>query len=473
MGFFQNLFSRKISMAGWVSSFLRAGQPVWTERNFAALSREGYQKNVIVFRCIKLRAQGAAKIPFILRDRNTKKEIEDRNHPLWKLLHRPNPWQAGATFWENVYAYRPLHGNSYIEGVVGDANPAPMGPGRPPDQLYCKRPDYMQAVASDVGTVMAYVYSVGGRKQTWEMDPYDGTGAIIHWKTFNPLNDYYGMPELEAAAWAVDQHNEASQWNKSLLQNAGSPSGILTREVTPDAPTVLTSTQYQQLVERLENEIKGAKNAGRPIIGDNGLKWTAMSLSPKEMDWIEGKHVSSREICHAFGVPPFLLGIPGDSTYNNYKEARQGLYEDTILPDVDSLCDELNMKLAPLFGDNIEIGYDEDEIPALAPKRADKWTAVQGANWLTTDEKREATGYEPLATPEAEAVLIPTTLQPLDGILDAPVINDPANPDDISNQNDNENPAVDPKQDERATAKAMRAERKLAELMVRMTKGNK
>ncbi len=415
-----NRMEQKVSMAGWITSFMRIGQPVWTKRDYAGFSREGYMKNSVVFRSVKLCASGAAKVPFIVRDRNTKKEIEDKENPLYKILHRPNPWQSGAAFWEGVYAFRKIAGQAYIEGVVGDAEPAPMGIGRPPDQLFNKRPDYIKIVASKFGTPAGYVYESNSQKQVWEADPFDGSGAIIHWKTFNPLDEWYGLSDLEAAAYAIDTHNEASAWGKALLQNSGAPSGVLQREATNDAPTTLTERQFEIIKERLKTEYQGAKNAGMPWLLDGGFKWTAMGLSPKELDWIEGKHVNAREICHALGVPPYLLGIPGDSTYNNYREARQGLYEDTILPEIDSLCDELNMKLAPLFNENWEIAYDEDEIPALAPKRAERWTMVQNANWLTTDEKREATCYEPLGTPEAEEVLIPSTVTPLTGILDAP-----------------------------------------------------
>jgi HK97 family phage portal protein len=461
-------FQRKISMAGWITSFTKAGRPVWTERNYEQLSREGYMKCVTVYSCVRMCAKGAARVPFIIRSKSTKKEIEDRNHPLWKLLHQPNPWQSGATFWEAVYAYRKLNGNSYIEGVVGDGDPAPMGKGRPPDQLFCKRPDLMKVVAGNFGTPLGYVYESMGKQQTWDVDQFDGSGSIIHWKTFHPLNDWYGFSDIEASAYAIDQHNEAGAWNKALLQNAGSPSGALSYEPKNNEGATLTERQYNKIKADIEENMKGSRNAGRPLILDGGMKWIQMSLSPRDMDWIEGKHVSSREICHAHGVPPFLLGIPGDSTYNNYKEARQGLYEDTILADVDSLCDELNMKLAPLFGEDIEVWYDEDEIPALAPKREAKWLAVTNATWLSIDEKREATGYEPIGSEEAEAILIPSTLTPLDGILDAPLDPhvDPITGKPLLPDPNKPDPNADPK-DEGMNVKMMRAERRLAEALVR------
>ncbi len=418
----RQMFEMKVSAAGPLIAYNRPKQAVWTERDYAQMAKASYQKNVVSFRAIKTASRGAAKVPWCLYKGwgSKRKKVDDPMHPILKLLNRPNPWQAGADFWEGAHAFYKMSGNCYLEGVVGDGEPEPMGPGRPPDQLFCLRPDRMKVVSSEDATPMGYVYEVASRKKTWDADPFDGTGAIIHWKTFNPLNDFYGMAEVEAAAWSVDQHNEASEWNKSLLQNSGAPSGALTYEPKGNEGATLTPAQYKALKEEVEELYSGSQNSGRPMVLDGGLKWQQMGLSPKEMDWIEGKHVSAREICLAHGVPPYLLGIPGDSTYNNYREARQGMYEDTILPTLDSLCDMLNMALIPLYGEDLYLHYDENEIPALAPKRELKWKMVGDARFLSTNEKREATGHEPDPSPEADLILIDSTMVPLDTILDPP-----------------------------------------------------
>ncbi len=473
MNFLARLF-QKVSGLGPVVTLSQPGSPAWSQRDYAAFARDAYQRNVIAFRAVKMVSQGAAKIPWQLMSGET--EIKNPKHPLLKLLHRPNPWQAGAIFFEGAIAYHLLSGNTYLEGVVGDSEPAPMGAGRPPDQLFCQRPDRMKVVASKFNSPMGYVYENAGKTKTWDADPFTGEGAIVHWKSFNPLDHWYGMSQVEAAAWSVDQHNEASAWNKSLLQNSGSPSGALTYTPKNNESATLSQQQFERLKSEIAEKFSGTRNAGRPLLLDGGLTWTQMGLSPKEMDWIEGKHVSAREIALAFGVPPYLLGIPGDSTYNNYKEARQGLYEDTILPLLDSLIDHLNMTLVPMFGEGLTLSYDEDQIPALAPKRAEKWTAVQAATWLTTDEKREATGYEPIGSAEAEQVLIASSMVPLEGIMDAP---DPAGQVDANGDpilpEDTGKPVKKPKtpaDEEADIAKSMRLERRLAERMVRIAQGS-
>ncbi len=97
-----------------------------------------------------------------------------------------------------------------------------------------------------------------------------------------------------------------------------------------------------------------------------------------------------------FGVPPMLAGVPGDATFANYKEARYHLWEDTILPLLDTLIAELNRWLVPYYGCNLRIGYDLDRIQALASKREMAWAKVEGVTFLTLNEKRQAVGYGPI-----------------------------------------------------------------------------
>ena len=125
-------------------------------------------------------------------------------------------------------------------------------------------------------------------------------------------------------------HNAASAWNKALLDNAARPSGALVYKGENGAN--LSEEQFERLRDELAANFSGAANAGRPLLLEGGLTWQTMSLSPKDMDFIELKHGAAREIALAFGVPPMLLGIPGDNTYANYREANLAFWRQTVLP---------------------------------------------------------------------------------------------------------------------------------------------
>lgn len=373
-----------------------------TKRNYSQFAEEGYRRNVVAFRSINVVARSLASIP--LKVFSGKTELPD-SHPLPKLLKRPNPQQGGASFFEASSAYFLISGNGYIEGVGPD--------NQPPRELWTLRPDRMKVIGGTLG-VIGYVYEANGRRKTWEADPIEGKSAILHMRSFNPLDDFYGMSPIEAAAFSIDQHNAASKWNQSLLQNSARPSGAMVFSGK------LADPQFDRLKEQINAQYSGTENAGRPLILEGGLDWKAMSLTPGEMDWINGKHVSAREIALAYGVPPQLLGIPGDSTYSNYKEARQALYEDTVIPLLDSFLDNLNSWLSPLYGDNVRITYDLENVPALSLRRGERWLAVQNASWMTINEKRKETGFGELDTPEANQVFIPSGLIPLEGSMDDP-----------------------------------------------------
>jgi HK97 family phage portal protein len=215
---------------------------------------------------------------------------------------------------------------------------------------------------------------------------------ILHLAFFHPLDDHYGLSPLEAAAQALDVHNAASSWNKALLDNAARPSGALVYS-GPDGAN-LSDEQFERLKDELENQFSGPRNAGRPLLLDGGLDWKTMALSPKDMDFIQAKHGAAREIALAFGVPPMLLGIPGDSTYSNYQEANRALWRQTVLPLLSRVLGDLAHWLAPAFGtEALQLEPDLDRIEALSSEREALWRRVEGASFLTDEEKRTAVGY--------------------------------------------------------------------------------
>ncbi|MFQ5985301.1 MAG: phage portal protein [Alphaproteobacteria bacterium] len=378
---------RKASAAGPLIAFGQVGRPVWTPRRYDAFAEEGFRKNVVAYRAITEVAQGAASVPWLLfRGRGAEREGLD-DHPLLRLLVRPNPLQGGAEMFEALYAYKLIAGNSYVEAVGPD--------GKPPREFYTLRPDRMKVVPGPNGLPTVYEYGVGGRTRRWAVDPVTGRSPILHIKAFNPLDDWYGMSAIEAAAFAIDQHNAAGAWNQALLQNGARPSGAFVYR-PPDAAGALTDRQYERLKLDIEAHYTGPRNAGRPLVLEGGLDWREMSLTPKDMDFINAKHTSARDVALAFGVPPQLLGIPGDNTYSNYREARLALWEETILPLIDHVRKELNVWLVPMFDERLELTFDADAISALSLRRERVWERVRKADFLTINEKREAVGYEPI-----------------------------------------------------------------------------
>jgi HK97 family phage portal protein len=249
----------------------------------------------------------------------------------------------------------------------------------------------MKLIPGADGWPEAYEYTVAGRSVRFDQSA--ALPPILHLTLLHPLDDHYGLAPLEAAAVAVDTHNAAAKWNKALLDNAARPSGALVFSGAEGA--VLSDDQFDRLKRELEENYQGARNSGRPLVLEGGLDWKSMSLSPKDMDFMEAKHAAAREIALAFGVPPQLLGIPGDNTYSNYQEANRVFFRATVLPFANRIAGALSAWLAPAFG-GARLVVDADQIDALASDRAALWSRVSDAPFLTPNEKRAAVGYAPL-----------------------------------------------------------------------------
>ncbi len=82
---------------------------------------------------------------------------------------------------------------------------------------------------------------------------------------------------------------------------------------------------------------------------EGGLTWQSMSMSPADMDFATLKAAAARDIALAFGVPPMLLGLPGDNTYANYREANRALWRLTLLPLAGKILSGIGEGLTPWF----------------------------------------------------------------------------------------------------------------------------
>jgi len=349
-----------------------------------SLLQEGYQKNVIVYRAVNLIARNAASVPWMLYHQDHELET----HPLLKMINAPNPMQTRTMLIEGLMVHILLSGNGYVEVL--------MSPDHEVAELHLLRPDRVHIVGGKGGIPQAYEYRVNGKTRLIPVDEATGRSRLLHLKLFHPSNDWYGLSPLESAAFAIHQHNGVGLHNLSLLQNGGRPSGALVIKPMENSYETLTQEQRDHLRESLTSAYEGSQNAGRVMILEGDMDWREMGLNPKDMDFVAGKNLSAREIAQAYGVPPMLVGVPGDATFANYQEARLHLWEDTILPLVDMVMGEFNRWLCPLYTEEVHFTYDMDAIPALARRREYIWDRLKNVDFLTLNEKRAALGYSPL-----------------------------------------------------------------------------
>ena len=170
----------------------QTGQPVWSPRDYAAFAREGYARNPIVYRAVRMIAEAAASVPLRLFDGTH--EIAD--HPLLALLAQPNAAACGPDLLEDWYGYLLIAGNTYMEAVSAGGSLR---------ELHVLRPDRMKVVPGSDGWPEAYEYTANGMTVRFPQAPERGVRPILHMALFNPSNDYYGMSPIEAASASIDR----------------------------------------------------------------------------------------------------------------------------------------------------------------------------------------------------------------------------------------------------------------------------
>jgi HK97 family phage portal protein len=383
------------------------GGAVWTPKDYENYAKESYLKNVVAFRCIDEISKCISSVAWkVFEQINEDAREAISNHPMNDLLNRPNPRDSFSFLMLSLSSYLVMSGNSFIERVSPDS-----GDNKGiPKELHVLRPDRMKILTSN-GILSGFEYKVGSNITSWKVDPTTKQCDLLQLKSFHPTDDWWGAAVTEPTAREIDSSNQATEWNKAILDNEGRPGMVFT------LVGALGEEGFDALERHLREQHTGAKNAGKNIIitGESGTKAEPYSWNPKDLDFIEGGRELARRIALGYGVPPQLLGIPGDSTYANYREARSAFWETTILFYLNYFRGEFNNWLFFDESEEIFLDYVLDDIPALSYKRDKLWERAQNSDFLTVDEKREMVGKEKYVPGDSpgDIILVPATMIPL------------------------------------------------------------
>jgi len=364
-------FGRKSSpdmLRPFVPAWLRTGDEEGFARSYDTQFDEVYRKNPVGQRSVRLVAGMLGALPLF---------AAEGDELLVKLVQRDGLLEA-------ITANLLLHGNAYVQLIAGEDDQ--------PVELCQMRPERVSVVCDEQGWPLAYLYRAAGRTVRIARNDALERRQVAHIKSLHPRDDHYGMGCIEAAIGAASVHNRASRWNKALLDNAARPSGAIVYE--PNDGSLLSADQFTRLRDELAEEFSGSANAGRPLLLEGGLKWQALSLTPADMDFVALKEGAARDIALAFGVPPVLVGLPGDATYANAREAGRALYRQTILPMAAQILGAINAMLSDWMGP-VRLEVDADRLTELAEDRARLWEQVGAASFLSETEKRAQLGFAP------------------------------------------------------------------------------
>lgn len=377
-----------------IRSIMQRNSATWSAREFVAFATEGYRDNPTVRACIMAKQKAAIECPIILV--NEKGEAVE-NHQILALLNKPNPMQSWEKFLTQMIG---------SHDIAGEGDVLKIGIGQSVE-LWPLRPDWLEITTFSMGLPVTCSYTPSDTYEESTVKQYQFSELMI-WAEYNPLFRWRGLSPLYSAAYSIDTLNEYAKSNKAMLENGMTPSGVLWTD------SEVSDTSFNRLQEQFNGKYAGAKNSGKPMILDGGLKWQGMSFSPRDMEFVSGKRLSQLDVCQVLRVPPQIIGIEGSQTFANYEQARAAFYEDEVIPMVNGLLSELlgflrkDFKLPPTY----KLIVDTDGITALEPRRAERNKVIDGLTSLKVDEKRAAMGYQ--STEGGDVILVDSSKIPLD-----------------------------------------------------------
>jgi len=389
-GMFKNTKSRTFGAILKVYS----GVTQWVDDTFKVYSEEGYNKNIYVYSAIRAKSKSIANVSWsVFKKPETAKEDLKKifNHPIENLLNNPNPYESRFSFISKLEEQLDIFGNCYVEMKTSTSGKT--------REMYILRADRVSITPSidkRNGIVKEYVYRAEGYERKIHAK------YILHLKRHHPLDDLYGLSPVQVAGLAIDQNNLTKEWNIDILKNSGMPSGYL----KTDHP--LTDEQVNSLKAQLDayNSVDRGKN----LVLEAGLSFDRFSMTSEDMSWIQASKMSAREISIVFGVPPEILGDSTNKTYNNYTQARKAFYEETVIPELEYLTQELGNWLLKEFGlDNTQyiVTYNKGDIEAIIEDRMMLWEKAKESHFITFNEKRNLVGYDDVEN--GEIYMIPNT----------------------------------------------------------------
>ena len=372
---------------------------------------KGYKFNPTIYSLIQLISKSAITVPYkifekvdptnikeyksltanglnedsVFKAKMMRKHIfeEVEHSALGKLLERQNPAQSFSVFLQELISFGKLTGNRYIYGISPE-NGENKGIY---SQLY-NLPAHLIEIKSD-----GMFKPVSKYTMVYNKNKYDLTAdEVLHIADFNP--DYqgngthlYGQSPIEAGIRVLTTANESVETNLKFLHNQ-SARGMLTPE-----DDQLTPTQAQQLKDALRRNYQGSKSANDIMITGKKFSWVNFGLSTSDLQLLESYNASIKDLCNLYGVPVQLLNNTDSTTYDNYRIARKVLFTNAVIPELNKIRDEFNRWLVPLFGENLYFDFDYSAIPELMPEQQQLIDNLSKSYWLTSNEKREASGY--------------------------------------------------------------------------------
>jgi len=302
------------------------------------------------------------------------------SHPFLDLMSRVNPVHTQWELWAATAEFLELTGNAYWY-VARDRLGVPR-------EIWPLSAQRVKVIPDAQRLVAGYEYAPSPGKAV----RFD-RGEVIHFRYPNPHSLYYGWSPLQAAAEAVDAHEQMLAAQLRAFQQ-----GVQPPKIVFTTPQVITDEAVlKRLQERLETRYAGVEASQRVLVAHGGLKPERLCLTPQEMDFLESARATRDQILAVFGVPAAIAGLSEDVNRSSADAMERIFVRNTVAPKLALIAQEIEQDLLPSYPAELRCEFDVTVPEDRAQVRADA-TAAFDRGALSVDELRETlTGRPPIA----------------------------------------------------------------------------
>jgi len=351
-----------------------------------------------LYACIRVIQTKGAGVPLkVYRwDAKTRKAVEVADHPLQILLDKPNPIMSGNDLREATLGFYDLSGNAYwLQNRIVDGKPL---------ELWPLNPSRIEIKADPVKYITAYDYRVNGKVvKTFKPEEVD------HFKTWNPLDDFYGLSPIAAARDASDTMMFADRYNRAFFENSAEPGGVLTSDAN------VSEENAKRMLSIWESVHRSVRKAFKTAFLSNGVKYQQISSSHRDMMFPELKKMTRQDVLTVFNIPPIMVGIDEEASYNNATIQERIFWKNCMIPRLQKIDSVINARLAPKYGPDIYVAHDLAGIEALQEDekmRAETEAIHTQAGIRTINEVRTERNLDPVAW--GDTWNAPTSVMPIE-----------------------------------------------------------
>jgi HK97 family phage portal protein len=380
-----------------------------------------------LYACIDRIASDIGKLPFTLREWNESGISRRVSKPDYDLvLRKPNSYQTAAQFRECWALSKLTRGNTYVlkrrtaRGLV--------------IEMFVLNPDRVMPMVSDSGSVY-YRLQVDALNSLPADYPAENlivpASEIIHDRCMTIYHPLIGVPPLAAAHWPAIKNMKIMRSATSFFANNAQPGGLLT------APAGMSEADAKKIQDYWSSNFSG-ENTGKVAIIGADMKFTSFAVRSVDSQMVEQMRYSDEQICQAFGVPPFKIGIGGIPAGMGVDGLNQLYYSDALQKHIEHMESLLDDGL----GISAPLGLELDLEPLLRMdegKRAEVATKLVAGAIETPNEGRARFNRAPLVG--GDTVYLQQQDYPLDQVR-LNKIEQPAPPDSDSEQWEGKGKAV-------------------------------